>query len=222
MSGKTLSRDERRALLNHHVGKLRLALGEVNKAREPLTEAQAELTSAVNAAKSDLGKAYTRKRLMALVEDTQARLRNLLKEEEDRYQDRLDLGLPVYGEQQDLFGADPEKTPESARDALYWEAQGFLAGRHGWDRAAPDGCPPEHDPVFLKGWDKGQAETQDLVAQAMLAKQRVDAPDTSPPVKMDEPEPSIAEQKAAERKATRKARESLDAMSGAAANEVPA
>jgi hypothetical protein len=225
LSTKALSREEHRALLNHHVGKLRLALSQVDVVREPLTAAQAELTAAVNAAKADLGKAYTRKRLMSLVEDTKARMRNLMKEEEDRHQDRLDLALPVYGQQQDLFGAEPEKTPAAQRDAIAWEAEGFMVGRHAGDREAPDGCAPEHIPAFLKGYDLGQAENGRLMVEAMEAKKRLNQPDAeAAPVNLTivgGTEMSIAEEKAAERKSVRKAKASLDAI-GEPSNEVPA
>jgi hypothetical protein len=171
----TISREDHRALLNMWMGKLRLAKGEVEKAREPLTAAQEALTALMHEARADLGKGYTRKRLSALLEDVTSRLRNLLKEEEDRFQDRSDLGLPVYGTQADLFGAG-DTMPEEARDEIFWEAEGYGFGRRAGERNPPEGCPPRFGPSFIKGYDRGQDENGRLMVAAMEAKKRLAEP----------------------------------------------
>lgn len=172
---KTISREEHRALLNHHMGKLRLAKVEVDKAREPLTAAQEALTALMHEARADLGKGYTRKRLSALLEDATSRLRDLLKEEEDRFNDRVDLGLPVYGTQADLFGADGAM-PQEAKDEAFWFAEGALAGRRAGERKPPEGCPPRMDQHFLSGFDAGQAEVGRLYIEAQEIKKRLAEP----------------------------------------------
>jgi hypothetical protein len=154
-----LTKEDRAALLVHHVAKLRGQLGEIEIARAPFKAAQEALTDLVNTAKGDLGKAYSRKRLLALCEDVGSRLRDLAKEEEQRFQDRVALGLPVFGVQQDLFGGNASAMPQEKRDEFEWQSDGFLAGRRGDERKAPEGCPPRMDQFWLTGYDLGQAET---------------------------------------------------------------
>jgi uncharacterized protein YhaN len=126
------STEEHRSLLTHHMAKLRAKGAEIEELRTPLKDAQEEFTALVNEAKADLGKGYTRKYLLTLLEDTTTRLRNLLEEEQRRARDREALGLPVFGIQADLFdNADTAKMPAEARDELHWEAEGYMRGRNG-------------------------------------------------------------------------------------------
>lgn len=218
MAQTTLSREEHRALLNHHMAKIREASAAVDVAKAPFEAARDALTGTIDQARADLGKkAYTRKRLMSYLEDLSSRLRNLLHEEEQRYRDRQDLGLPVFGEQQSLaFGG--EETPQEARDELAWEAEGFLFGRAARSREAPEGCPARFVPAFLKGFDLGQAENGRLFIQANEIKKRLAEPAADQkPVDLNgdaEPEQGTPEAVAAERKSVRKARASLEKLSG--------
>jgi hypothetical protein len=218
---KTLTREEHRAILNMHMGKIRLAALGVEEARGPFDAAKEELTAAFHEARADLGKGYTRKRLAALLDDITNRLRNLLKEEEDRFHDRVDLGLPVYGTQQDLFGVG-DTMPQEAKDEAFWFAEGALVGRRAGERKAPEGCPPRMDQHFLAGYDAGQAEVGRLFVEANEVKKRLAEPVADQkPVELNKPEPTVDEEKAAERKAVARAKASLAAM-GAPANEVAA
>lgn len=166
-SGKQpLSKEDHAALLQHHIGKLRAQQAEIEKLKGPYDAAKSTFTDLINGAKSDLGKAYTRKRLTALLEDFGARARDLAREEEQRFQDRIALGLPVFGVQQDLFGGAGESLPQEAKDELTWEAEGYLAGRRCDERKAPEGCPPRMDQPFLRGWDRGADETAKLFTRA--------------------------------------------------------
>ncbi len=205
----TLSREEHRALLTHHMSKLRAASAAVEEARGPFDEAKAELTALVNEAKADLGKTYTRKYLLGLLEDAQSRLRDLLREEEQRFRDRQDLGLPVFGAQQAFdFGGD--ETPREVRDELEVEAEGYLVGRRAGPREAPDGCPARFVQAFLKGYDRGQDENGRLFieANALIAKRgEPDALDE--PAELNEPEAGTPEAKKAERQSVARAKESL-------------
>ena len=185
-SGKTpLSKEDRAALLQHHIGKLRAQQAEIEKLKGPYDAAKSSFTDLINGAKSDLGKAYTRKRLTALLEDVGARMRDLAREEEQRFQDRVALGLPVFGVQQDLFGGAGETLPQEAKDEIAWEADGYLAGRRVDARAAPEGCPPRMDQCWLKGYDRGQEETAKLFTRASeIAQPAVEA-------EPEEPEPEF-------------------------------
>lgn len=211
----TISREQRRALLNHHMSIIRTANQAVELARAPLKVAQDNLTARIDEARADLGKKkYTRKRLLSYLEDLGARLRNILAEEEQRYQDRQDLGLPVHGEQLSLTLAGTE-TPEEAKDELAHEAEGYLRGRRGDMHAIVDGDPPRFHPVILKGFAKGQDETGKLVAEGMALRQRRAEPDpAATPAALNEPEPTIADERAAERRQTRAAKESLEKLFG--------
>lgn len=193
-NSKALSRDEKAALLTHHVAKLRAASAAVEEARGPFDEAKAELTALVNEAKADLGKTYTRKHLLNLVSDVQSRLRDLMREEEQRYQDRVALGLPVFGQQQELnFGGD--ETPQAAKDAIFWEAHGYLQGRRASDRNDPDGCPTQFEPDRLRGYDRGQDENGALFIRAQETIKRRSEPDADAEpedlnaASQDEPDP---------------------------------
>lgn len=157
-----LSREDRDALLVHHIGLLRAQAKQVELLREPFKAAQEDFTALVNGAKADLGKGYTRKRLMVLLEDVSTRLRDLLQEEEQRARDRVALGLPVYGQQADLFG--DERTPQAARDLMTTEADGYLSGRRGDDPSPPKDVPGGD---FTQAWMKGYHEGQRVIAEQM-------------------------------------------------------
>lgn len=209
------AREEHRALLNHHMQRIRAADQAVTLARAPYDAARNDLTARVDEARADLGKKnYTRKRLLGLLEDLGSRLRNLLLEEQQRFQDRVDLGLPVYGEQQELaFGG--AETPQEAKDALFWEANGYLRGRRGDERTSPDDCPKRFVPDDLRGWDRGQGETLLLVKEAMVARQRRTTPNAAAEPKdlnAEAPEPGTPAAKKAERASVAKAKESLEKM----------
>jgi hypothetical protein len=211
----TISREEHRALLNHHMAKIREANTAVDLARAPFDAARENLTGVIDQARADLGKkAYTRKRLLSYLEDLGARLRNLMQEEEQRFRDRQDLGLPVFGEQQSLFGGD--ETPQEAKDELTWEAEGYLFGRRAAERKPPEGCPPRFAQHFLKGFDRGQDENGRLFIQANEVKKRLAEPaaDQKPVELNGEPEPGTTEAKAAERKAVAAAKAGLDKLKG--------
>ncbi|MFD1189725.1 hypothetical protein [Phenylobacterium conjunctum] len=172
-----LKPEEHSQLLVYHTDRLRVAQRAVDKAKEPLKDAQEELTARFNEAKADLGKGYSRKYLTSLLEDVTAQMRDQVTEEARRAQDRATLGLPVYGAQQDLFGAGAAQMPDEARDAMFWELEGFKRGRNGALEEIPDGCPPRFHQAVMKGYEAGQKLTQaDLLAAAEL-KAKMGQPD---------------------------------------------
>lgn len=165
------STEQHKQLLVHHVTKLRSQIRVVEKAREPLKAAQEDFTALVNAAKADLGKGYTRKDLIRLIEDVQAGVRDQVDKENRRARDREALGLPVFGVQADLF--DNGKAPVETRDALHFEAEGYLRGRNGTLDEIPEGTPPRFHQDVMRGYARGQAATQeDLLAAAEIISQR--------------------------------------------------
>lgn len=217
----TLSRDEKRTLLNHHVGKIRLALGVVENARTPFDDARTDLTAVIDQARADLGKKnYTRGYLLSLTSDTKAKIRDQGAEEVQRYQDRVDLNLPVAGDQL-MLALDSDTTPQEAKDEIAWEAEGFAAGRRGDERKAPEGCPPRFVQASLRGWDQGQSTTQLLFVEAQTLMKKRAEPDATGDAKdlnagaPAEPEAGSPEAKAAERKSVGLAKESLAKMGGA-------
>lgn len=216
-----LKPEEHSQLLVYHTDRLRVAQRAVDKAKEPLKDAQEELTARFNEAKADLGKGYSRKYLTSLLEDVTAQMRDQVAEETRRAQDRATLGLPVYGAQQDLFGEGAAKMPEEARDALHWEMEGFKRGRNGALEEIPEGCPPRFHQAVMKGYEAGQKLTQaDLLAAAEL-KAKMGQPDAG-----EDDEPNLnagadpEEQEEAIEEGVRKLRRSgFTAKSAAPANE---
>ena len=216
-----LKPEEHKQLLVFHTDRLRVAQRAVDKAKEPLKDAQEELTARFNEAKADLGKGYSRKYLTSLLEDVTAQMRDQVAEETRRAQDRATLGLPVYGAQQDLFGEGAAKMPEEARDALHWEMEGFKRGRNGALEEIPEGCPPRFHQAVMKGYEAGQKLTQaDLLAAAEL-KAKIGQPDAGDG---DEPDLNAGAEREDEEEAieegVRKLRRSgFTKASAAAANE---
>lgn len=213
------AKEEHKQLLVHHMSKLRGQLAEVNGLREPLKEAQEEFTALVNQAKADLGKGYTRKYLMSLLEDATTRLRDLLKEEERRAVDREALGLPVYGVQADLF--DNGQTPTEAKDEMAWEAEGYLRGRNGALEVCPEGTPTRFEAAVLRGYERGQKATQEdfLAAQELIAKRG--EPEVGEGVDLNA-EPEEDEEEAIDSKVRQLKRSGFTDRSAANAPEAPA
>lgn len=212
--------EQHRHLLVHHMTKLRGKRSEIEALRAPLKDAQEEFTALMNEAKADLGKGYTRKYLTTLLEDSTTRLRDLLAEEERRARDREALGLPVFGVQADLFGAATAKMPEEARDEIHWEAEGYMRGRNGMLQQIPEGAPPRFHPTILKGYSRGQQATQeDFLAGQELKKKQANPDATAAAQPLNDPEPTIAEARAAERKSVAKAKESLKTIGGGASED---
>lgn len=173
--GKIVTPQDRADLKNYHVNRLVEAHLAVDLARAPLKEAQDELTNRVNQAKGDMGKRMTRKRLMGLVSMRLARVRDLVQEENERAEDHMDLSLPLYGQQVELFDS---KAPVETRDEIAWEAEGYQAGRRGLlQRDPPKDCPARFAPVYLRGYDKGQDETQQSFVRAQEAMKKRGDPD---------------------------------------------
>jgi hypothetical protein len=112
--------------------------------------------------------------------------------------------------------------PEEARDEIHWEAEGYMRGRNGLLQQIPDGTPPRFHQAVLRGFERGQKATQeDFVAGQELKKQQSQPDAAAEPKDLNAAEePTIAEEKAAERKAIRKAKESLGV--GETANRVAA
>ena len=200
---KILSSEERATLLQHHISQLRAAQIEKDKAQAPFKAAQEDFTAKINAAKADLGTRYSRKRLVALLEKSMSRARDLVLEEQEHAQDHMDLGLPLFGHQPELF--DNGKSPAGVRDAFASEADGYLAGRRGDARSAPSDVPPEHVQGWLKGWDKGQDETQKAyVAAQELMKTRAEPDAGAEAVNLNDGEIDPAEVEAQARKLRRR------------------
>lgn len=73
-------------------------------------------------------------------------------EEQDRYDGLLGN---VTWEDADLFA---QETAHTIRDELDWEGQGYADGKRGLPPKAPDTCPPEFHPAYLRSHAKGADE----------------------------------------------------------------
>jgi len=167
-----LTREEKAALLQHHIGELRKLEAQVEVVRAPFKAAQEAVTKAFHAAKAELGGNYSRKYLAGLMEDFGARLRNVAAVEEQRFQDRVALGLPVFGKQMDLFG---DAKTDTEKDAISAEADGYMAGRRGDEPKPPSDIGPLTQ-AWMAGFHKGQEETGKQVAMAMEVRARKSKP----------------------------------------------
>lgn len=164
MARSTLTREEKAALKNFHIRKLLAGAAKIETVRGPFDEAREELTALFNVAKADLGKGYTRKYLTRLMEKVRSQVRDLAREEAQRFEDHTDLGIPVFGAQVDMFDGKADSLPQEAKDEIAWEAEGYAAGRRVDERKAPEGCPPRMDQPWLRGYDRGMTETAKLFA----------------------------------------------------------
>jgi hypothetical protein len=206
---------ERKARLVHHMSLLRAKNAEVEELRAPLKTAQDEFTALVNDAKSDLGKGYTRKHLMTLLEDSTSRLRDLLREENSgrstarRWACRCSASRPTSS-----TGEATAKMPAEARDELHYEAEGFMRGRNGALEPIPEGTPPRFHQAVLRGFEKGQELTRADVLAAMEARKREQTPDAGAEAKPLNtlPEPGTPEHEAVLEASEKLARESLEQM----------
>jgi hypothetical protein len=195
--GKVQSPEDRANLKNYHVNKILEARGKLDELLAPVVSQRDLITNLVNQAKGDLGKRMSRKRLMALVDRRCARVRDLVQEENERAEDHTDLGLPLYGQQAELFDS---KAPVETRDEIFWEAEGYQVGRRGLLNAkAPEDCPARMLASWEKGVRKGQDETQQgfLAAQELLKKRSEPDPTAGAGAKPDNDlDPATIESKA--------------------------
>jgi hypothetical protein len=218
--GKIRSQEEHAALLGYHIAQIRAQRAAVETAKGPVEEAKAalkerrdELSTRFDQAQIDLGRRYTRKYLEGLIADGDVKIRELVEHETMRARDKVILSQPVFGVQPELFPG--EATPTAARDEMAWEAEGFLRGLRGDVEELQSGDPPAFHQAVMRGFREGQKVTGERIQQAMALKQREGEPDAQQqPVDLspEEPEPGTPEAKAAERKAVRKAKESLEKM----------
>src|SRR5206468_4185060 len=125
-------------------------------------------------------------------------------------QDRIDLGLPVHGEQLSLALGDPAM-PQEKKDEQLWEAEGFMLGRAGKLNVIPDGCPSRFHQTVMKAAEKGQELTQAEVLAGMELRKKMNQPAATPPVDLSKSEPTEAQRAAAIKASEKLARESLGA-----------
>ena len=167
------------ALFISHLNKLRTQQKKVAEARVAYDAERSALNDLFALAKADK---FTRKELVAILDDMTASRRDLLAEEERRAQLRAWAGLPA-GTQADLF----EKTPSPAVDEIAAEGFGYSAGLRGDDAKLPDHIAPHHAPAFMRGWHAGQEKLAWALSDAGVnPEKKGDVPASAVPL---EPEP---------------------------------
>lgn len=192
-NSNALTDDEKSALLNHHLTKLRAQKKVVDELVSKLVGERQTMSGLFLDAKKD-GK-WQRKELNELLIDGAARTRDLVAAEERRRWLRQAAGLPVGG-QLELFGG-PE-TPTEAKDELAFESDGYLAGRRGDDPTPPKDVDARFHPSWTKGWHAGQAANAELLGKAKEVLDRKPGPALKPEEPADEPD--IHDQAAADAK----------------------
>lgn len=195
--------DNRRAMLEAEeaqmlsvISKLRALQIPIDEAKATLAEAKAQYDEVVRLAGIAGFKKYE---LKELLDDLGAKRRDLSEQEERRARFRTYLGLPsgISETQQDM------NIPETARDEIFWEGDGYTCGVRGTDPV-----PPVEAGVHGQAWMKGYHNGQKRNAWAASASKV----EPAPPVPPEEKEPTRAELKAQERRA----KESLENLPPAA------
>lgn len=129
-------------------------------------------TQVARLAKAELG--ITRKALDQYLADMNASKRDLIAEEQIRRQDRESLGI-LNAEQLDMFSSD--KAPPTAKDEVYWRAEGYQAGMRLDAASPPKECPPRHVQDWLNGHGDGMKVMNDAIGAPDEADPMGDEPD---------------------------------------------
>lgn len=177
------------------------------KAIDPKIEAKSAELKALKDQRTDIFRAakaaygFVRKEIEDLIADSKVGARKDVEEAEARRRRfRIAMGLPVglTDQEQELQA----RLPDVEKDASWYRAAGYTAGVTGGDLDPPPACVAAG---HVGPWSEGVKDGQTILA---LALKKPKKPTAEPP----KPEPSIADQKAAEAKEARKAKEALENM----------
>lgn len=189
------------------VSQLSAAEDAIEVAKAPLKAAQKKRSQIIG-----LGKAagFTARELSARLDEMRMGTREMAQTEAREHKHRRWLGI-IEPDQSKLILGDA--APQEAKDEAHWRGEGFKAGlRQLIAKPAPE-CPER----FVQGWlqehERGLQQVLTANAPKTLSVREQAAADFAE----EHPEwvdPASPEGQAAERKAVRLARESLEAMSG--------
>lgn len=186
------------AQLLSFVGRLKAKEVKVNEAKAALKVETDEYTEIVRLAGIAGFKKYELKDLMDDLRVTKRK--DLTETEARRARFRNYLGLPVGNTEEQL-----DMLPETAKDEIFWEADGYACGVRGTDPVPPSDCGV-HGQAWMKGYHNGQARN----AWAMDTAAKGHIPEPTP-----EPEKGLDDQRMAERREAREAKEALENLGGA-------
>lgn len=211
-----LTDDERADLQVYYEVKIRTAQKAADEIKAKLDVAREETNFWFKRLSADLK--ISRKDFVGLLQDKDLSEAEFIKKEATRLQMYRNAGMPV-GTQLAL---------DFSTDTVTEAAQARAEGKRAYGAYA-DPIPPKHVAAilhqeWLAGWHEGQEETAMRMGRAEEVIKRRSEPDPEAPTVdlnagADEPEPSIAEEKAKERKSVRKAKESLDKLGEASSPE---
>ncbi|HKT53954.1 MAG TPA: hypothetical protein VJP88_05850 [Caulobacteraceae bacterium] len=198
-----------RVQLISFVAQLTQAEAEIESAKGPLKAAQKKRSGIVNLAKAA---GFTAQKLKKRMEEMNRPSSENEADfaEETRHRRWLGITSP---EQQKMHLEG--NTPKESMDELDWQARGYRDGLRGLEAKPPEGCPPRMDQPYLKGHEKGRAESLAAIAAnapkplGTAAKVREQAAKDF--AEDNKPEPGTPEAAAAERKAVSQARAALEA-----------
>lgn len=138
-------------LIMRYVAQMDAQQGEIDKHRAAMKAAQKGMTTIRAKARGDKIKLKTL--------DVQMANRTLPRHEQRRDLEDSDRYAALLGnvtwDDADLFASE---TDQHIRDELDWEGQGFTDGKRGLPPKAPEECPPEYRPAYLRGHAKGADE----------------------------------------------------------------
>jgi hypothetical protein len=144
----SLSGDEREALFLLHLSKCREEDKRLADAMETIKEIKAGRTKVRNLAKQE---GFPLKHIDSILyREGLSRSDLELEAELHRWMDQM-AGLPVGG-QGDLFAG----VPETAKDAMGAEGDGYAAGLRGADPFPPPSIPTNFHTDWMKGWHAAQ------------------------------------------------------------------
>lgn len=125
-----------------------------------------DLDNKIDVLKGELKELNTQKKEVRTAIQTVIPLRLFDEAYEDAGTSRVDLDKKeslrtlvreAYGLSVAPQGDMLKDVPVAVQPAVYWEAEGYKDGIAGKDPKAPDGCPPENGPDYMRGYSMGQA-----------------------------------------------------------------
>jgi len=187
------------------VSQLSAAEDAIEVAKQPLKAAQKKRSQIIG-----LGKAagFTAKQLTARLEEMRMGTREMAQQEATERKHRRWLGI-IEPDQAELIMGDA--APQEAKDEAHFRGEGFKAGLRGLIAKPPPEVPERFVQAWMQEHEKGFVQMTTANAPKPMGVREQAAADFKAD-NPDAPEPGTPEAAAAERRAIRKAKESLEKL----------
>lgn len=170
-----LPKDDRADLLMFHIAKIKPLMVVHEEKKAIATAAAQAVTAEANAAAADLQ--VDKSWFLQRVEMSRQNQGDLL---EQLVLDRWANGVQGFPDQIDAFGGS--ETPTAAKDANYYNAQGYQDGLAGNDSRPPEGMHSMFLGDYQDGWGNGQGALMQRLERAKALKKAQETPQTAAPV----------------------------------------